>query len=67
MKYDKAMYVGKKVRLYPHDTYKKTAKIVDVDDLGFHFVILSAERGSDYYVGEHVFISHSMKLHLSFM
>ena len=46
--YDKTKYVGKKVRLYPGDTYYKYAIIEDVDALGWTFKITkSSERNRE--------------------
>ena len=61
MKYDKAKYVGKAVRLYPGDTYSKYAIITDLDDLGWTFKITKSSEGNggNWKVGQSYFISHS--------
>lgn len=47
--------IGKKVKLYPNDNYRKVALIKDINDLGFTFEILeSADK--NYKVGATFFI-----------
>jgi hypothetical protein len=67
--YDKIKYVGKKVRLYPGDTYYKCAIIEDVDALGWTFKITeSSERNEDNWkVGQRYFINHSKSVVFEFI
>ena len=55
-------FIGKEVRLYPHDTYKKNAILLSIDQNGYVFEITSCEDKSQYKVGEIVFINHSFKV-----
>ena len=50
--------IGKKVILYPSDTYKKIALINDVNDLGFTFEILESEDRK-IKVGSLYFYNHA--------
>ena len=60
MEYNKEKYVnGKKIRIYPNDTYKKDGYILDVDDLGFTYEVTDAERERDKGI---YFVSHSIGL-----
>jgi len=55
--------VGDKVQLYPGDTQKKIAKILDCNNFGWEFEILEeTSQYSFYKVGEVVFISNSTAL-----
>lgn len=58
MKYNEENYVGKKIRLYPSDTYRKFGVIKRVDDLGWTIEIIES-KCSSFDVGEEYFISHS--------
>lgn len=50
--------IGKEVRLYPSDTYKKIALINDINDLGFTFEILESEDPR-FKIGSIYFYSHA--------
>lgn len=50
--------IGKKVRLYPSDTYRKIALIDNIDHLGFTFKILQSED-SRFKVGSVYFYSNA--------
>jgi len=63
---NRALPCGKKVRLYPGDTYKKIALIKNIDDLGFTFEILES-KDRYYNVGSIYFISHSKPLELEIL
>ena len=69
MKYDKSKYIGKRVRLYPGDTYYKYATIEDVDDLGWTFKITkSSERnGDNWKVGQSYFVNHAKSVVFEFI
>jgi hypothetical protein len=61
MNLNKNLMIGKKVKLYPNDTYKKVALIKDINDLGFTFEILeSADK--NYKVGATFFYNHAKPL-----
>ena len=44
MEYNKENYEGRKIWLFPNDTYMKKGIIKNVDDLGFTILITEAER-----------------------
>lgn len=48
--------VGKTVQLYPHDTYSKTAIILEISDKGILFKILTSEN-DEYIIGSTYFIN----------
>jgi hypothetical protein len=50
--------IGKKVILYPSDTYQKIALINDVNDLGFTFQILKSEDAR-IKIGSVYFYNHA--------
>jgi hypothetical protein len=58
---------GTKVKLYPGDTYKKSAEILEINDQGWVFKIIEAQQGCGYVVGEVIFLSHSQKLVMMLM
>ena len=53
--------IGQTVRLYPGDTYKKTAKVIAVDETGVLFEIVSSACDT-WVVGQQRYISHSTNL-----
>lgn len=53
--------IGKKVILYPTDTYKKVALINDIDSLGFTFKILES-HDAKIKVGSFYFYNHAKPL-----
>ena len=61
--YDKSMWLGKEVQIYPGDTRSKWGKIVDMNAYGVTFLI-TKYNGSDneWIVGKHKFIAYSSKL-----
>lgn len=68
MKYNKEYYVGKKIQLYPNDTYSKFGVIKNVDDLGWIIQITAVEnKRGNYEVGKEYFISHSTNFSFKFM
>jgi hypothetical protein len=58
MTFNKNFMLGKKVFLYPNDTYKKIALIENIDNLGFTFKILES-RDSKVKVGSRFFYNHA--------
>lgn len=58
--------IGKKVLLYPSDTYKKVALITDIDHFGFTFEILESEEPK-MKVGHTFFYSHAKPLILQIL
>lgn len=60
------LFLGKDVKIYPGDTYRKTGTVVAVDDNGITFKVLSYD-GSDsqWVVGKMIFISYSVKIIIS--
>lgn len=66
MKYNAENYVGRKIQLYPGDTYRKYGIIKMVDDLGWTIEITES-RCDSFEVGQEYFISHSTNLKFKFM
>lgn len=68
MKYNKENYIGKEIQLYPGDSYKKWGIIENVDDLGWTIKITDVEGyGSEYKIGNTIFISHSTPFRFKFL
>lgn len=67
MKYNKENYKGRRIRLYPNDTYMKKGIITNVDDLGFTVLITEADERSDYRVGNAYFFNHATNLTFLFL
>lgn len=61
---NKEYYVGKTVKLYPHDSYKKEAMVLGVDEVGWYFKITATQSKTGYEIGDQVFISHSKALQM---
>jgi hypothetical protein len=58
-------FIGKEIVLFPKDTYKKRAILLEVNEYGYLFEITFAERCvGGYNVGEIIFINHSCKVEL---
>jgi hypothetical protein len=55
MEYNKENYKGRRIWLFPNDTYMKKGIIKNVDGLGFTILITEAEKGSGYRVGGNIF------------
>lgn len=67
MEYNKDNYVGRKIYLFPNDTYSKKGVIKNVDDLGFTILITEAHERSDYVVGRTYFFNHANNLKFFFL
>lgn len=67
MKYNKEDYIGRKIWLFPNDTYSKKGVIKNVDDLGFTILITEAHERSSYVEGRTYFFSHSNNLTFFFL
>lgn len=67
MEYNKENYVGRKIWLFPNDTYSKKGVIKDVDDLGFTILITEADEMSSYAVGRTYFFNHANNLTFFFL
>lgn len=67
MKYNKEDYIGRKIWLYPNDTYSKKGVIKNVDDLGFTILITYAEERSGYAVGRTYFFNYANNLTFLFL
>lgn len=67
MKYNKEDYIGRKIWLYPNDTYSKKGVIKNVDDLGFTILITYTEERSGYAVGRTYFFNHANNLTFLFL
>lgn len=59
--------VGKKVQIYPGDTYKKWGIVLEVNDNGILFEITEAEKGApSYQEGSIRFIAYSANLNIAY-
>lgn len=58
--------IGKKVQLYPGDTYSRWGIITEVDDVGFLIKITKADTRSNYEIGSTYFMAHSKQVVLKF-
>lgn len=67
MKYNKENYEGRRIWLFPNDTYMKKGIIKNVDDLGFTILITEAEEKSGYRVGGTYFLNHASHLKFFFL
>lgn len=67
MKYNKENYIGRKIWLFPNDTYSKKGVIKNVNDLGFTILITEAHERSSYVAGRTYFLSHSKDLTFLFI
>ena len=61
-------YIGKKVNLYPNDTYYKEAIIKDVDEYGWTFLMTEeTDNRNRTRCGEVLFINHAKELSFKFI
>jgi hypothetical protein len=67
MKYNKENYTGRRIRLFPGDTYMKKGIITNVDDLGFTVLITESNEKYDYRVGSIYFFNHACSLTFCFL
>lgn len=67
MEYNKGNYKGRRIRLFPNDTYMKKGIITNVDDLGFTILITEADERSGYRVGNVYFFNHATNLTFLFL
>lgn len=67
MEYNKENYKGRKIILFPNDTYMKKGIIKNVDDLGFIILITEANKESGYRVGGTYFLNHASHLKFFFL
>lgn len=69
MKYNKEIYIGKEIQLYPGDSCEKYGVIENVDDLGWTIRITDVQDdySSSYKTGDMVFISHSKAFNFRFL
>lgn len=67
MEYNKENYKGRRIILFPNDTYMKKGIIKDVDDLGFTVLITKANEMSSYVVGRTYFFNHATNLTFLFI
>ena len=59
-------YFERNVVLWPGRDYERSAKIINVDDMGFVLLITACEKDPDS-VGKEVFIGHGNHLTFTFM
>lgn len=69
MKYNREIYIGKEIQLYPGDTYKKYGIIENVDDLGWTIKIADTQEAynNSYKIDDKIFISHSKPFSFKFL
>jgi len=67
MEYNKENYKGRRIILFPGDTYMKKGIIKDVDDLGFTVLITEANERSSYVAGRTYFLNHATNLTFLFL
>ena len=67
MEYNKENYIGRKIWIFPNDTYIKKGIITNVDGLGFTILITEADKMSVYRVGGTYFYNHSKNLTFLFL
>ena len=67
MEYNKENYEGRRIWLFPNDTYMKKGIIKNVDDLGFTILITDAEKESGYAVGRTYFINNYSHIKFLFL
>lgn len=67
MEYNKENYEGRRIWLFPNDTYMKKGIIKDVDDLGFTILITEANERSSYVAGRAYFFNHATNLTFLFI
>lgn len=67
MEYNKENYIGRKIWLFPNDTYIKKGIIKNIDDLGFTILITEAEKGSGYVLGRTYFINNASHIKFLFL
>jgi len=65
-KYTFDNFIGQEINLYPSDTHKKRAILLEVNQYGYLFQITFSERYVGAYgIGEIIFINHSCKMEMS--
>lgn len=67
MEYNKENYKGRRIRLFPGDTYMKKGIITNVDDLGFTVLITESNEKYGYRVGSIYFFNHACSLTFCFL
>lgn len=67
MEYNKENYEGRRIWLFPNDTYSKKGIIKNVDDLGFAILITEANEKSSYVAGRTYFFNHATDLTFLFL
>lgn len=67
MEYNKENYKGRRIRLFPDDTYMQKGIITNVDDLGFTVLITEADEKSKYRVGRAYFLNHAKLIKFCFL
>lgn len=67
MEYNKENYEGRRIWLFPNDTYMKKGIIKNVDDLGFIILITEASERSNYVAGRTYFFNHATNLTFLFI
>ena len=57
-----AQFVGKEVQVYPNDTYKKIAKVLDINDAGVTFLVTESADPRGWPVNSTRFVAFSASL-----
>jgi hypothetical protein len=64
-KYTFDNFIGKEVILYPNDSYRKRAILLEINEYGYLFEITFAQQGSNLSIGEITFRNHSCNMSMS--
>ena len=62
MDFMRAQFVGKDVQVYPNDTYKKIAKVLDINDAGVTFLVTESADPRGWPVNSTRFVAFSASL-----
>ena len=60
-----AQFVGKEVQVYPNDTYKKIAKVLDINPAGVTFLVTESEDSKGWPVNSIKFVAFSASLNFT--
>ena len=65
MDFMRAQFVGKDVQVYPNDTYKKIAKVIDINPAGVTFLVTESEDSKGWPVNSIKFVAFSASLNFT--
>ena len=58
-------FINKEVRVYPNDTYKKIAKVIDINPAGVTFLVTESEDSKGWPVNSIKFVAFSASLNFT--